>query len=62
MLPLFIIDEIRKREKRTEQEQMEQHVVLEPIPFDSRYPQHERSDSPQGTNEPTKRGVVVLDL
>ncbi len=52
MLPPFIIEQIRKREERTQQEQPRLELPLEPMRPPA-HPQHE---------EQPERGVIILDL
>jgi hypothetical protein len=54
MLPPFIIEQIRKREKQ-EQAHHEQPQLELPLP-------HPRPLKPEGPKDDVERGVVILDL
>jgi hypothetical protein len=53
MLPPFIIEQIRKREKEQREQQAEQPRLELPV---------ERRRIPEGKDEEVDRGVVVVDL
>jgi hypothetical protein len=53
MLPPFIIEQIRKREKEEREHQAEQPRLELPL---------ERRRRPEASDEETDRGVVIVDL
>jgi len=53
MLPPFIIEQIRKREKEQQEQQAEQPRLELPL---------ERRNPPESQDEEVDRGVVVVDL
>ena len=55
MLPPFIIEQIRKREERTQQEQPRLELPLHPLPPGVPAPPH-------NGEEETKRGVIIVEL
>lgn len=56
MLPPFIIEQIRRREREEEERAREEQPRLE-IPLDRPSPR-----APQGSDENRDRGVVIIDL
>jgi hypothetical protein len=57
MLPPFIIDQIRRREDE-ERRKVEEQPRLD-LPLDAYLP---RAEQPPEEDEPTNRGIVILDL